>query len=980
MRAKAFTLVELIVTITILAILWTIWFISLISYLSWARDSVRVTDVRSIESVLEYSKLQSGNYPDPDNATNITYSGAVAWRQWTFGIESLRDTKWISKVPTDPLLWNEYTYSLNSYWTEFELGWATENLQAGSYIVNDAMADATTMTSYIVGNYNGIGLKMKNGTDYKVLSIPSIIASDISTTDVVWLLTARSLSYDNSNNCLPHSYNYTDACPTLVNPAKILAYSWSSFVDLAASQSSRVTFAKNIQNAYLTTDIANNSVLSRITNTTILESLPSSEAAQIWDELTEFTFDIPISQNSTEIDTETNELLAVFSGTSAFTSNWNTNTCGTPEIVNVTPTNANDTIRTLISNKVYSLEPGTYTMIGPIIMDDCTAIIGEGEVIIESSIALGTMISATSKTNIIIDNITIDWKNYSGWTHADNLTWIDLESASSTVNNVIIKNHRTYWINIDTSDYTTINSAIISSTIWTGTWDEWYWIYLSNSNNNYLIDIKSYGNDGTNTTSGYWIYLNNSDWNYLNNIAVFNNHRYGLIIWTNSNNNAVNNTAVFNNGYWGIRNQSWSNNLYNNIASYKNYQYEFVANTANNVVHEGFFYWALSDQWLYSVASTQYYGTVKSPWFTGNFAWGTDSSLLTLLWTPSTITALGEWTPLTTDWVITPSTAGWDVNWESVQSVTFDWTETFTYGANLQDQNQPVKYDGTAFIAYWTDGVDFDSSKKITQKFWGVVWGGASWYDIFLIAGQSNTHYWSWWYDGALDAWWVNIKQWGRYSPYNNTVSEITSWLDHWTIDAAKIWFWVSFAKDYIADGRLESGQKVLLIPAGYWNTGFSTNNWNKWDTVYEDAITRVNLAIASNAGSTFEWILWHQWEKDASTTTTKAVYKTAFQGMISDMRADITWASSSTPFVLGWMVPSWIDSHNTAPFTADQIEDAHIETISEVDYTWYADWRTPTALVWDIAWWDEIHYTADSQRTLWERYYTAYESALDND
>ncbi len=40
---KAFTLVELIVVITILAILWTIWFVSYTWFMSTARDSNRLT-------------------------------------------------------------------------------------------------------------------------------------------------------------------------------------------------------------------------------------------------------------------------------------------------------------------------------------------------------------------------------------------------------------------------------------------------------------------------------------------------------------------------------------------------------------------------------------------------------------------------------------------------------------------------------------------------------------------------------------------------------------------------------------------------------------------------------------------------------------------------------------------------------------------------------------------------------------------------
>jgi len=49
LQKRAFTLVELIVTITILAILWTIGFISLQWYSQDARDATRLSDIWNIK-------------------------------------------------------------------------------------------------------------------------------------------------------------------------------------------------------------------------------------------------------------------------------------------------------------------------------------------------------------------------------------------------------------------------------------------------------------------------------------------------------------------------------------------------------------------------------------------------------------------------------------------------------------------------------------------------------------------------------------------------------------------------------------------------------------------------------------------------------------------------------------------------------------------------------------------------------------------
>ena len=73
-KFHGFTLVELIVVITILAILGTIGFLSIGGYSSRARDSARVTDIAQIQKSLDLSVVTLGDYPTPDNAFGVTYS------------------------------------------------------------------------------------------------------------------------------------------------------------------------------------------------------------------------------------------------------------------------------------------------------------------------------------------------------------------------------------------------------------------------------------------------------------------------------------------------------------------------------------------------------------------------------------------------------------------------------------------------------------------------------------------------------------------------------------------------------------------------------------------------------------------------------------------------------------------------------------------------------------------------------------------
>jgi prepilin-type N-terminal cleavage/methylation domain-containing protein len=83
-KNSAFTLVELIVVITILAILGTITFLSYSTFTKSARESTRLSDVVSISRALEYFKAQYNYYPDPSDSVDVTFSGSLAWKKGNF--------------------------------------------------------------------------------------------------------------------------------------------------------------------------------------------------------------------------------------------------------------------------------------------------------------------------------------------------------------------------------------------------------------------------------------------------------------------------------------------------------------------------------------------------------------------------------------------------------------------------------------------------------------------------------------------------------------------------------------------------------------------------------------------------------------------------------------------------------------------------------------------------------------------------------
>ena len=249
--------------------------------------------------------------------------------------------------------------------------------------------------------------------------------------------------------------------------------------------------------------------------------------------------------------------------------------------------------------------------------------------------------------------------------------------------------------------------------------------------------------------------------------------------------------------------------------------------------------------------------------------------------------------------------------------------------------------------------------------------GTAPGFDVFLIAGQSNNLAGTG-LDVGIDVSHPDVFQWGREAPNNNVVILAEEPLDHVTELAGKIGYALAMIRDYyIPNGDLDAGRDVLLVTAASSSTGFSTNHWNPGDSLYEDAVLRVNTAIDENPGSVLKGILWHQGESDIAS----AAYLDALDAMIAAMRSDIVAASATTPFILGGMVPFWVDA-----LTDRRVQQGHIHgTLKRLTHTGFADPELPTVIEKAVPATDSTHYDAPTQRELAERYYDAWLAAQSN-
>jgi len=183
-----FTLVELIVVVTILAILSTIWFVAYSGYLSWVRDTNRISQLKSIHDGLVLVQTKS-SIPLPDQNIEIVSGSNIIWYQWFAGSNVIDSIEYTSQW-VDPKDKTYFTYSVTSDRKYFSLMAFLENDIEESVNsvsgVNQASAVSYSLrVPYIEGKKVGIFLDSNNTPiqeDLDIINAWNIDLQDTSST------------------------------------------------------------------------------------------------------------------------------------------------------------------------------------------------------------------------------------------------------------------------------------------------------------------------------------------------------------------------------------------------------------------------------------------------------------------------------------------------------------------------------------------------------------------------------------------------------------------------------------------------------------------------------------------------------------------------------------------------------------------------------------------------------------------------------
>ena len=269
-KKQAFTLVELIVVITILAILWTIAFISLQWYSESSRDSVRISDVSNMKTSLALFELNSWKYPLPDDNQVVSYSWDTLWYQWIFWSTALSSlSKTLNKIPKDPLTYKEYTYSVTQNKSEYQiLSLLESDLSLNS--INKTNAALVNVITKLDWTYNWIFVKSSN----YIVPTPSIVNSEVNTWTLI--LDSTNIKSQIVNNWKNRLKFWTNSWKSWWLNIALSVYNWT--IDSLKIDSNLQSLAEKIKLAYTWSEISTELVYKELVdlNTNNLDDLKNT--------------------------------------------------------------------------------------------------------------------------------------------------------------------------------------------------------------------------------------------------------------------------------------------------------------------------------------------------------------------------------------------------------------------------------------------------------------------------------------------------------------------------------------------------------------------------------------------------------------------------------------------------------------------------------------------------------------------------------
>ncbi|MDR2201934.1 MAG: sialate O-acetylesterase [Clostridiales bacterium] len=191
--------------------------------------------------------------------------------------------------------------------------------------------------------------------------------------------------------------------------------------------------------------------------------------------------------------------------------------------------------------------------------------------------------------------------------------------------------------------------------------------------------------------------------------------------------------------------------------------------------------------------------------------------------------------------------------------------------------------------------------------------------------------------------------------------------------------FALSFAREYINDGRLKPGRKLLIIRAGVGGTGFSKGFWLPGGVCFSKLAQMIQEVRDANADNRFMALLWHQGEHDAFENTgwspefRESEYAKNFSFLVACVRN--LCGRPELPVIAAGLCRDWADKNDAA---CAAVAHATRNVLSVENHGAFVD---SDALLSnrqaDPLSNDDIHFCRAALYDLGKRYYAAYKAIL---
>ena len=203
---NAFTIVELIVVISILSILSTIWFLSYSGYLIWVRDTNRLSQLESFDKWLNTLRTH-WRLPLPDTKVSIkSWSEIIAyqWVVWKNILSALDySNDWLDPKDNTP-----YSYYITANRKYFQVMWLLES--------SDSLALWTINNTYAAIDYTNRIPAVKGSKLWILVTDANQPISEL------WL-SPSEINIDNVSNLPLKSY---------LTSNEFVSWTWTTFAEL----------------------------------------------------------------------------------------------------------------------------------------------------------------------------------------------------------------------------------------------------------------------------------------------------------------------------------------------------------------------------------------------------------------------------------------------------------------------------------------------------------------------------------------------------------------------------------------------------------------------------------------------------------------------------------------------------------------------------------------------------------------------------